>query len=108
MTTAQHTRREATLLEAVRELRVADPDIDGKPLLAKLREQQPDLGAATKEVREALKALKAESEASKAATDQSTAEEGVTPAADHGGALLSARATLYQAVRALLLRFNLI
>ena len=51
------------LLEAVRALRVADPELGFKPLLAKLREQQPDLGAATKEVREALKALKAESEA---------------------------------------------
>ena len=56
------------LLEAVRGLRVADPDLGFKPLLAKLREQQPDLGAATKEVREALAALKAESEAAKAAT----------------------------------------
>ena len=43
-----------TLLEAVRALRVADPDLGLKPLLAKLREQQPDLGAATREVREAL------------------------------------------------------
>ena len=42
------------LLEAVRELRVAEPDFGVKPLLAKLREQQPELGAATKEVREAL------------------------------------------------------
>ena len=52
-----------TLVEAVRALRVADPDLGVKPLIAKLREQQPDLG--TKEVREALKALKAESEATK-------------------------------------------
>jgi tetratricopeptide (TPR) repeat protein len=55
------------LLEAVRGLRVAEPDLGFKPLLAKLREQQPELGAATKEVREALAALKAESEAAKAA-----------------------------------------
>ena len=55
------------LLEAVRGLRVAEPDIGFKPLLAKLREQQPDLGAATKEVREALAVLKAESEAAEAA-----------------------------------------
>ena len=43
---------------------MADPDLGTylgfKPLLAKLREQQPDLGAATKEVREALAALKVE------------------------------------------------
>ena len=41
---------------------MADPDLGTylgfKPLLAKLREQQP-VGAATKEVREALAALKA-------------------------------------------------
>ena len=37
------------LLEAVRGLRVAEPDLGFKPLLAKLRAQQPDLalGAAT-------------------------------------------------------------
>ena len=51
------------LLEAVRGLRVADPDLGFKPLLAKLRAQQPDLRAATKEVRETLAALKAESKA---------------------------------------------
>eukprot|EP00964_Phaeocystis_antarctica_P038658 scaffold22113_cov64-Phaeocystis_antarctica.AAC.5 len=51
------------LLEAVRGLRIAEPDLGFKPLLAKLREQQPDLGAGTREVREALNALKAESEA---------------------------------------------
>ena len=51
------------LLEAVRGLRVAEPDLGLKPLLAKLREQRPELGAATKEVREALATLTAESEA---------------------------------------------
>ena len=51
------------LLEAVRGLRLAEPDLGLKPLLAKLREQRPELGAATKEVREALATLKAESEA---------------------------------------------
>ena len=66
------------LLEAVRGLRVADPDLGFKPLLAKLREQQPDLGAATKEVRVALAALKAESEA--AATPPAAAP----PAANQG------------------------
>ena len=67
------------LLEAVRGLRVADPDLGFKPLLAKLREQQPELGAATKEVREALKALKAESVAAKAAADPPAADEGGVP-----------------------------
>ena len=51
------------LLQAVRGLHVADPDLGVKPLLAKLREQQPDLAAGNKEVREALIALKAEGEA---------------------------------------------
>ena len=67
------------LIEAVRGLRVAEPDLGFKPLLAKLREQRPDLGAATKEVREALAALKAESEAAKAAA-------AVPPAAVERGA----------------------
>eukprot|EP00964_Phaeocystis_antarctica_P007499 scaffold4064_cov47-Phaeocystis_antarctica.AAC.1 len=68
-----------TLLEAVRGLRVADPDLGFKPLLAKLQAQQPELGAATKEVREALAALKAESEAAKAAA-------AAPPVADESGA----------------------
>ena len=90
------------LLEALRGLRVAEPELGFKPLLAKLREQQPDLGAATKEVREALTALKAESEASEAAAAQPAAEEGappaaeegVPPAADEGGAPLPAALSL--------------
>jgi hypothetical protein len=48
------------LLEAVRGLRLAHPELGPKPLLAKLREQQPELAAGNKEVREALAALKAE------------------------------------------------
>ena len=40
-------RMSAALLEAVRGLHVADPDLGVKPLLAKLREQQPGLGAGT-------------------------------------------------------------
>ena len=75
---------EALLLEAVRALRVADPDLGFKPLLAKLREQQPDLGAASKEVREALTALKAEGEAAKAAAAPPAADEGVSHAANEG------------------------
>ena len=64
------------LLEAVRGMRVAEPDLGFKPLLAKLREQQPDLRAGSKEVREALTALKAENEAAKAAA--------APPARPHG------------------------
>ena len=67
------------LLEAVRGLRVAEPDLGFKPLLAKLRQQQPDLGAATKEVRVALAALKAESEAEAAAAAPPAAGESGTP-----------------------------
>eukprot|EP00964_Phaeocystis_antarctica_P112294 scaffold76485_cov51-Phaeocystis_antarctica.AAC.2 len=67
---------DAALLEAVRGLRVAEPDLGFKPLLAKLRGQRPDLGAATKEVREALAALKAESEAAEATATPPAAEEG--------------------------------
>ena len=48
------------LLEAVRRLHLAHPELGPKPLLAKLRNQQPDLEAGNKEVREALAALKAE------------------------------------------------
>jgi len=58
---------EDCLLEAVRGLRLAHPELGPKPLLAKLREQHPGLGAGNKEVREALTALKAESEATEAA-----------------------------------------
>ena len=66
---------------------LADPDLGFKPLLAKLREQQPDLGAVTKEVREALLALKAESEAAKAAA-------APPPAAEENGAPSNAALSL--------------
>ena len=69
------------LLEAVRGLRLAEPDLGFKPLLAKLRQQQPDLGAATKEVRVALAALKAESKVAEgaAAAPPAAAEFRATP-----------------------------
>ena len=68
------------LLEAVRGLWLADPELGPKPLLAKLREQQPDdLGAGTREVREALNTLKAESEATEAAAAPPTADKGGAP-----------------------------
>eukprot|EP00964_Phaeocystis_antarctica_P077018 scaffold47711_cov55-Phaeocystis_antarctica.AAC.3 len=69
------------LLEAVRGLRVAETDLGFKPLLAKLRAQQPELGAATKEVRVALAALKAESEAAGAlpAAAPPAADKGAPP-----------------------------
>eukprot|EP00964_Phaeocystis_antarctica_P051961 scaffold30370_cov68-Phaeocystis_antarctica.AAC.2 len=73
-----------TLLEAVRGLRVADPELGFKPLLAKLQQQQPDLGAATKEVREALKALQVESKAN--VESEAQAATAAPPAADEGDA----------------------
>ena len=45
------------LLEAVRGLHLAHPELGPKPLLAKLREQQPDLAAGNKEVHERAAAL---------------------------------------------------
>jgi tetratricopeptide (TPR) repeat protein len=73
------------LLEAVRGLWLAHPELGPKPLLAKLREQQPDLGAGNKEVREALAALKAESEAREAAAAAPPAAAAPS-AAGEGGA----------------------
>ena len=86
------------LLGALRGLRVADPDLGAKPLLAKLREQQPDLGAGTREVREALKALKAEGEATaSAAAAAAAAAAGPPPAADEGDAPSTAALSLASA-----------
>ena len=75
----------ALVLEAVRELRVAEPDLGLKPLLAKLREQQPGLGACTKEVRKALKALESSVAAARAAALQPAADEDVPLADQEGG-----------------------
>ena len=62
------------LLEAVRGLHLAHPELGPKPLLAKLRQQQPELAAGNKEVREALAALKAEeSKTTEAAAASATA-----------------------------------
>eukprot|EP00964_Phaeocystis_antarctica_P032737 scaffold18554_cov64-Phaeocystis_antarctica.AAC.2 len=72
------------LLEAVRGLWLADPELGPKPLLVRLREQRPDLGAGNKEVREALTVLKAESEATEAAAPPPAA--AAPPAAGEGGA----------------------
>ena len=75
----------ALVLEAVRELRAAEPDLGLKPLLAKLREQQPGLGACTKEVRKALKALESSAVAARAAALQPAADEDVPLADQEGG-----------------------
>eukprot|EP00964_Phaeocystis_antarctica_P095013 scaffold61599_cov63-Phaeocystis_antarctica.AAC.1 len=78
------------LLAAVRGLWLANPGLGPKPLLARLREQQPDLGAGNKEVREALTALKAEREATEAAAAVPPAAAApptadAPPAVDEGG-----------------------
>lgn len=52
----------AAVIEAVNLLRVANPSFGVRPLLAKLREQQPELGASRKKVREALGPLESEEE----------------------------------------------
>ena len=86
------------LLEAVRGLWLADPELGPKPLLAELREQQTDLGAGNKEVREALTALKSESKTTEAAAAPPAAAPppatapvaAAPPAAGEGGAPLPA------------------
>ena len=78
----------------MRGLHVADPDLGVKPLLAKLREQQPDLGAGNKEVREALKAVKAESEATGATAATAAAAAAVAATAVAAAAAAAAAAAL--------------
>ena len=78
------------LLEAVRGLWLADPGLGPKPLLAKLREQQPDLAAGNKEVREALTALKAEAtEAAATAPPAAAAPPAAEESGDPSGVALS-------------------
>eukprot|EP00964_Phaeocystis_antarctica_P075445 scaffold46541_cov57-Phaeocystis_antarctica.AAC.1 len=66
-------------------------DLGVKPLLAKLREHQPDLGAGNKEVREALKVVKAEGEA-KAANVAAVAAAAAAAAAAPAAAASAATA----------------
>ena len=63
------------LLEAVRRLHLAHPELGPKPLLTKLRQQQLDLAAGNKEVREALATLKAEEELKQRPAAQKAAAE---------------------------------
>ena len=80
------------LLEAVRALHLAHPELGPKPLLAKLRQQQPDLAAGNKEVREALAALKVEESKPTEAASAAAPPAAAPPAAaapstdDSGGA----------------------
>ena len=75
-----------SLLEAVRGLHLAHPELGPKPLLAKLRQQQPDLAAGNKEVREALAALKAEESKAPEAAAAARPATAAPPAAEEGGA----------------------
>ena len=74
------------LLQAVRGLHLAHPELGPKPLLAKLREQQPDLAAGNKEVREALAALKAEESQPTEAAAAAPPADATPSTADEGGA----------------------
>ena len=93
----------SALLEAVRGLHLADPDLGPKPLLAKLREQQSDLGVGNKENREALTAVKAENEATKVAAEseakaatkgEAAKATAAPPAVDEASALSPAALSL--------------
>ena len=67
----------ASLRDAVRMLRAAEPALGVKPLVTKLHEQLPGEEVGAKEVREALRALAAESEASAAAAEVPPAADGI-------------------------------
>ena len=74
----------ASLLDAVRMLRAAEPALGVKPLVTKLREQLPGEEVGAKEVREALRALAAENEASAAAAEvPPAADDAPSPAAQN-------------------------
>ena len=78
----------AALLEAVRPLRAAAPALDVERLVARLREQRPDLDAGAEQVGEALRALEAEeSEATAAAAPAAAADEGASGAPSQGVSL---------------------
>lgn len=79
MTTADPVQM--AVLEAVRTLLAADPELGVRPLVAKLREQMPGEEVGAKEVREVLSALKAESEAT-ATGAPAAVEIGGTPSQD--------------------------
>ena len=83
---ARGGRMADALLEAVRGLHLAHPELGPKPLLAKLRQQQPDLAAGNKEVREALAALKAEESKATEATASAPPAATPPPATEESGA----------------------
>ena len=66
----------AALLEAVRPLRAAVPALAVERLVARLREQRPDLDAGAEQVGEALRALEAEESEATAAAAPAAADEG--------------------------------
>ena len=79
----------AALLEVVRPLRAAAPALGLEPLVARLREQRPDLDAGAGQVGEALRALQAEESeaAANAAAPAAAADEGASGAPSHGVSL---------------------
>ena len=79
------------LLEAVHGLHLAHPQLGSKPLLAMLREQQPDLAAGNKEVREALAALKAEESKPTEAAAAAHLSKRMQPCVEHRSAPLRTR-----------------
>ena len=72
------------ILEAVRALRLEEPGLGVKPLVARLREQSPDLGAGAKEVREVLKTLDEERAAAEAAAAPPPASDASSAGASAG------------------------
>jgi hypothetical protein len=74
------------ILGAVRALRLEDPGLGVKPLVARLREQAPDLGAGAKEVREVLKTLDEERAAAEAAAAPPVSAASSAGAGADGGA----------------------
>ena len=78
----------AALLEAVRPLRAAAPALAVERLVARLREQRPDLDAGAEQVGEALRALEAEeSEGPTATAAPTAADEGASGAPSQGVSL---------------------
>ena len=81
------------ILEAVRALRLEEPGLGVKPLVARLREQSPDLGAGAKEVREVLKTLDEERAAAEATAAPPPASDASSAGASAGASGGAAAAT---------------
>ena len=71
-------------------MRVTEPNLGVKPLVAKLQKQQPGLGAGTKEVRGAMRVLTAEKESE----SEAALAAAIPPAVDEAGAPLDVAPSL--------------